>query len=200
MKKINYNQLMKNELENLQNRESLLLQVCCAPCSSSVLERLKKHFDITILFYNPNIYPVEEYTKRANELKDFVPKFINQEIKIIEFPYNEKEFFDAVNGLENEREGGSRCFKCYKLRMERTAEYAEKNGFKYFTTALSVSPHKNSDKINEIGIELEEKYNVKYLKSDFKKDDGFKRTTEISREFDLYRQDYCGCVYSIRRN
>lgn len=176
---------------------TLLLHSCCAPCSSYVLEFLSEFFKITISYYNPNIYPEAEYARRFDELLKFVKDFpLKNEVKVLELPYNPSEFYEITKGMENEREGGERCFACYRLRMEKGAELAAEGGFDYFTTALSISPHKNSSKINEIGFLLQEQYGVKFLPADFKKNNGFKRSIELSREYDLYRQDYCGCAFS----
>ncbi|MCK9477874.1 MAG: epoxyqueuosine reductase QueH [Firmicutes bacterium] len=179
--------------------KSLLLHSCCAPCSSSVLERLAGSFDVTVYFYNPNIYPQSEYDKRASQQADFIKKFKTSNIKncIIE-QYDNSVFFESVKGLEAEKEGGERCFNCYLLRMEKTAALAAEKGMDYFTTTLSVSPYKNAKKLNEIGVALAEKYGVGYLYSDFKKKDGYKRSIELSAKYNLYRQNYCGCIYSIK--
>lgn len=177
---------------------SLLLHACCGPCSSYVLEYLSKYFYITILYYNPNIYPKEEYTRRLEEAKKFTNSFKTKyPIKFIEANYNEQEYYDSIKGLEYEGEKSKRCYNCYQLRMNYSAKYAKDNNFDYFTTTLSISPYKNSKWINEIGEKLEEKWNIKYLYADFKKRNGFKRSLELSREYNLYRQDYCGCVYSF---
>lgn len=196
--KINYELEMQKILDKLDrnNKKSLLIHSCCAPCSCAILEYLKEYFNISIFFYNPNITEKNEYTIRLEEQYTF-----NDEMKyamdIIEGEYNPKDdFISVIKGLESEKEGGARCFKCYKLRMEATAKKAKELGMDYFTTVLSISPMKNSTWINEIGIELEEKYGVKFLKGDFKKKSRYLRSTELSKEHDLYRQDYCGCIYS----
>lgn len=176
-------------LDNLDYRPKLLLHSCCGPCSSSVLELLTKYFEVTLLYYNPNIYPEEEYIKRLGEQKKLLEKL---NIKLISGDYNYELYKDKVKGLEDEKEGGLRCDKCIEMRMEKACLMAKEMGFEYFTTTLSVSPHKNSKMINKIGFMLEEKYNVKYLYSDFKKQDGFKRSIELSKKYDLYRQNYCG--------
>ncbi|NLJ16111.1 MAG: epoxyqueuosine reductase QueH [Clostridiales bacterium] len=198
--KENYHKIMLDKLSDIKGQEkipSLLLHSCCAPCSSYVLEVLSNYFRITISYYNPNIYPKQEFSRRFNELKKFVKSFpLKNEVEVLELSYIPDEFYSAVRGMENEREGGERCFKCYELRLEKAAIIAKQMSFDWFTTALSISPHKNAQKINEIGYKLEKKYNVKYLPADFKKNNGFKRSIEISREYDLYRQDYCGCVFS----
>ncbi len=194
---INYQLELEKQLENIKPNSTLLLHSCCGPCSSSVLDYLSKYFIITIVYYNPNIYPKEEYLKRFDEQKRLIKEMFNNKIKILDVEYNQKEYDDIAKGYENDLEGGYRCHLCYKLRLEKTAELAKKNNFDYFTTTLSVSPYKNSRIINEIGIELEKKYNVKYLFSDFKKKDGYKKSIEFSKQYNLYRQDYCGCKYSL---
>ncbi len=195
---------MEEELEKIKTlpeKPSLLLHACCAPCSSYIIELLRDYFKITLYFYNPNIYPKEEHDRRLNELKLFVERFdSNNEINLIEEKYTPLEFATCVSGLEDEREGGARCFKCYDLRLSRTAVKASDDKFDYFCTTLSISPHKNAEKINEIGKELSNIYDAKFLFSNFKKKNGFKRSLELSKKYDLYRQDYCGCEYSIREN
>lgn len=270
----NYAQWLSATIEEIQTKisrsgkkPSLLLHACCAPCSSYVLEYLHRFFEITIFYYNPNIHPQAEFTRRLNELKRFLPKFSadadNEQFSLVEAEYVPKEFFDAVqserDNLQNERERGERCRRCYKLRMERAFDFAQKNKFDFFTTTLSISPHKDADKINEIGAELEKRNSeqiarnaaraksvpphkienrfhekkipasefgtknnadnsngaqtksssskadvscesdfagTKYLYADFKKQNGFKRSLELSKKYGLYRQDYCGCIYS----
>lgn len=251
----NYAQWLSAKIEELQKeifltekKPSLLLHACCAPCSSYVLEYLHRFFEITIFYYNPNIHPQTEFTRRLNELKNFLPEFSadadGENFNLVETEYFPKEFFDAVqaerDNLQNERERGERCFRCYKLRMERAFDFAKKNKFDFFTTTLSISPHKDAQKINEIGAELEKNnlekimqskaqaenflenenenfreknsssfkinsenatanfngFHTKYLYADFKKQNGFKRSLELSKKYGLYRQDYCGCIYS----
>ena len=185
--------------ENKDKTPTLLLHSCCAPCSSYVLEYLTNYFQITILFYNPNISSEKEYLKRLNELKKLVEELPHSnKIEIIEGRYEPKEFLEISKGLEDLKEGGERCFKCYRLRQEEAAKYAKENNYDYFTTTLSISPHKNSNKLNEIGKELSEIYQVNYLYADFKKKGGYQRSIELSKKYDLYRQDYCGCIYSKR--
>lgn len=184
-----------NDVSKLEKKPSLLLHVCCGPCSSYVLEYLSNYFEIAILFYNPNIYPKEEYIRRKEEMEEFVSKAYPN-TKYIILDYNEKEFYDAVRGYEHLGERSERCFKCYELRLKKTVEYAKENGYDYFTTSLSISPYKVSSKLNEIGSILEKEYGINYLYSDFKKRNGYKRSIEISREYNMYRQEYCGCVYS----
>lgn len=180
---------------------TLLLHSCCAPCSSYVLEYLSDYFKITVLYYNPNIYPEKEYIRRISEQKAFLSAFpVKNPVEFIEDDYIPDEFYNVAEGLEDLPEGAERCFRCYALRLERTAKAAKEKGFDYFTTTLSISPYKNAQKLNEIGKSLEEKYNVKYLYSDFKKNNGYKRSIELSREYGLYRQEYCGCVFSMRKS
>lgn len=197
--KMNYEILMEQQLKEIEKtgiKPKLLLHSCCAPCSSAILEFLQNYFDITVYFYNPNITFEEEYYKRLNEQREYHEKR-GYSIKVIEGNYNPKEdFFKQVKGLEDRKEGGERCFKCYTLRMEATAQKAKELGFDYFSTVLSISPLKNAQWINEIGEKLSEKYGIKFLNGDFKKKNRYLRSTEISREYKLYRQDYCGCVFS----
>lgn len=198
MENKNYQIVLDNILKDvskLDRKPSLLLHVCCGPCSSYVLEYLSNYFEITILFYNPNIYPKEEYIRRKEEMEEFVSKAYPN-TKYIIMDYNEKEFYDAVRGYEHLGERSERCFKCYELRLKKTVEYAKENGYDYFTTSLSISPYKVSSKLNEIGSILEKEYGINYLYSDFKKKNGYKRSIELSREYNMYRQEYCGCVYS----
>lgn len=178
---------------------TLLLHACCAPCSSYCLEYLSKYFDITVFFYNPNLYPGEEYDKRANEEKKLISALKTENpVKLIVARFNDKEFYDKVKGLEKCREGGERCRRCFELRLEKTAELAKEKNFDFFTTTLTISPLKNAQVLNEVGEEAGEKYKVPHLPSDFKKKSGYKRSIELSKEFDLYRQNYCGCVFSKR--
>ena len=195
---MNYQKLMDEIIEKeKENRPTLLLHVCCAPCSSYVLEYLTQYFKITILYYNPNIFPFEEYKKRYQETKKLICDMdCCNDVDVVELGYNNDEFENLIHGLREEKEGGKRCFKCYNLRLRKTAEYASINNFDYFTTTLSISPYKNANKLNEIGKTLEEEYNIKYLYADFKKKNGYKRSIELSKEYNLYRQDYCGCIYS----
>lgn len=194
---MNYDKVMQEQMENIQEGTNLLLHACCAPCSSAVLERLADFFKITILYYNPNINDKTEYQKRVDELKKFLTNFKTKyEITLMEGRYNPKEFFNISKGLEEEPERGKRCYLCYKLRLEETAKIADSLGFEYFTTTLSLSPHKNVNWINEIGSNLDKEFNSNFLYCDFKKREGYKRSIKLSQEFNLYRQDYCGCVYS----
>lgn len=201
--KINYKLKMYEEIKKIKKdgiRPKLLLHACCAPCSTSVLEKLNKYFEITIFFYNPNISPESEFIFRLDELKRLLPEMGMADIEIVSPIYDSKEFGDVVEGMENLPEGGERCKKCYRLRLEKSVVYAKENGFDYVTTTLSVSPYKNVCWLNEIGPELAGLYGVKYLCSDFKKEDGYKRSCELSNKFNLYRQNYCGCIYSKRKN
>ena len=188
-------------MKTIKEGTPLLLHACCAPCSSAVLERIGNYFKVTIFYYNPNITNKDEYDKRVNEIKKFISSFKTKyPISLEEGNYNSKDFFDISKGLEKEPERGKRCYKCYHLRLNETARIADELGYDYFCTTLTLSPHKNSNWINEIGEELNNKYNSTYLYSDFKKKNGYKRSIELSKEYNLYRQDYCGCVYSIRDN
>ena len=182
----------------------LLLHSCCAPCSSYVLVYLRNYLEITVFYYNPNISFEDEYQRRAAEQKRLIAE-LNDGRSDGEFPiayvdgdFEPEKFFEIAKGLEHVKEGGERCFLCYELRLRKTAEYAAAHEFDYFTTTLSISPLKHAGKLNEIGSRLEREYGVRYLLSDFKKKNGYKRSVELSKEYDLYRQDYCGCVYSKR--
>ena len=206
MNNVNYQKLLDVLLEQIkkENEKSgrpatLFLHSCCAPCSSYVLEYLSEYFEITDFFYNPNIEPEEEYRHREAELERLIGEM--HPAYPIHFQagrYDPSEYYDAVRGLEQIREGGERCFACYRLRMEEAARQAADGGYDYFTTTLSISPLKNAAKINEIGRELEETYGVKHLSSDFKKKGGYQRSIELSKEHSLYRQNFCGCVFSKR--
>lgn len=198
--KINYQRIMEEETEKIRKsgrKPSLLLHACCAPCSSAVLERLCDIFSVTLYFYNPNISPTEEFEFRLAELKRLVTE-MRLDISVIAPKYDNGEFESVVKGMEDMAEGGARCAVCYRQRLERAVRYAEEHGFDYVTTTLSVSPYKNAALLNELGNELTQNLNVRYLTSDFKKKDGYKRSCELSAEYNLYRQNYCGCVYSKR--
>ena len=200
MNKINYQlELDKiiNKIEGENTTKSLLLHSCCAPCSSYVLAYLNKYFNITVFYYNPNITNKEEYLKRKQEQIRLISELpaINK-INILDADYNPEKFFEISKGLENCREGGERCFKCYKLRLEATAKSAKENSFNYFCTTLTISPLKNAQKINEMGQMLGDEYQISFLPSDFKKKEGFKKSIELSSQYNLYRQNYCGCIYS----
>ena len=176
---------------------TLLLHSCCAPCSSYVMEYLTQHFSVTLYYYNPHIYPGEEYAKRIKEQENLVAAQPHcYPVTFLAGPYEPEEFFRSVKGHEKDREGGERCFICYELRLREAAKVAAAGGFDYFTTTLSISPLKNAAKLNEIGEKLGKEYGVAYLPSDFKKKGGYQRSVELSREYGLYRQNYCGCVYS----
>lgn len=200
MQKRNYQRELEKRLEGFERDgtvPTLLLHACCAPCSSYVLEYLASHFHITVFFYNPNISYRDEYDKRVRELQrltDELPAFYP--VKVIEGNYEPEKFYAAAKGLEDVPEGGERCFACYRLRLEESARTAKRLGFDYFTTTLSISPLKNAEKLNEIGAELADVYGVPYLFSDFKKKNGYKRSIELSHIYGLYRQDYCGCIFS----
>lgn len=199
MNKINYNKKMEEIVKSLNGRKAkLLLHSCCAPCSSYVLEYLSDFFDITLYFYNQNIHPESEYIQRFNELKEFTKKVYKGKINIISEEYNPKEFFSTIKGYEKELEGGSRCSLCYHMRLKKAAEKAKNSGYEYFGSVLTISPHKNAARINLIGENLSTIYKVKFLYSDFKKNNGFKKSLEISKEYNLYRQQYCGCSFSKR--
>lgn len=202
MNKINYQKELDKIIDSLDGRvPTLLLHSCCAPCSSYTLEYLSNYFDITVYYYNPNISPKAEFDKRFSEQKRLIASLpAKHEIKLIEGDYNYSDFSEIAKGFENVKEGGERCFRCYKLRLEKSAHLAKEQGFDYFCTTLSISPLKNSQKINEIGLEVAEKYGVKWLPSDFKKKEGYKRSIELSREYNLYRQNFCGCVFSKKEN
>ena len=196
--KENYNERLKNIINNLEYKPSLLLHSCCAPCSSHVIEFLNNYFDITIFYYNPNIFPKEEYEKRKLEQINFIKNFNN--IKFLDCDYDNEKYNELIKGLEKEPERGKRCTVCFNLRLEKTASKGIENGFEYFGTTLTVSPYKNAELINQIGKKLEIEYKIKWLYSDFKKENGYKNSIELSKKYNLYRQDYCGCIYSIRKN
>lgn len=193
----NYQKELDEIIAGLKQPPTLLLHACCAPCSSYVLEYLSKHFLITLFFYNPNITIPEEYRRRLEEVKRLVSLLpVQNPVRLIEGEYNPQEFLVLAEGLEQEREGGSRCASCYELRLSKTAQLASEMGFDYFTTTLSISPYKNAAKLNEIGERLAATYGVKHLPSDFKKRGGYKRSVELSAQYGLYRQNFCGCIYS----
>ncbi len=197
---MNFQQEQDNIIKGLTFKPRLLLHSCCGPCSSYCIEALIKYFDITVLWHNPNIQPKSEYDLRLTNQIKLIKEFEKQgKLTLIEIPYDEQEFFSNIKGLEQEKEGGKRCTECFKLRLTQSAKIAKEQNFDYFTTTLTVSPHKNAPLINEIGFNLAEKYGVKFLPSDFKKKNGYKRSIELSKQFDLYRQDYCGCVFSINK-
>ncbi len=196
----NYQLELEKRLATL-NREgvvpTLLLHSCCAPCSSYVLEYLSQYFRITVFYYNPNIYPDEEYVHRVEEQRRFIEALpARHPISFLEGAFDKERFYAMARGKEHLPEGGERCWGCYELRLREAAEQARRLGFDWFTTTLSISPLKNAQKLNDIGLRLEQEYGVAYLTSDFKKKNGYKRSTELSREYGMYRQDYCGCVFS----
>ncbi len=200
--KINYQRICDREIDELTRGgkvPSLLLHSCCGPCSSYVLEYLANFFEITVFFFNPNIYPEAEYEKRLAAQKQIIDAMtFKNPVKLMTLPFDHSEFLHSCAGLENEREGGGRCTQCFRLRLGRCAEIARERGFDVFATTLSVSPHKNAALLNEIGCELSEKYGIRYLTADFKKREGYKRSIELSKEHDIYRQEYCGCEFSFR--
>lgn len=201
VQKINYQKEMEKILDEL-HREGrvprLLLHSCCAPCSSYVLEYLSRYFEITVFYYNPNIFPESEYTKRILEQQTLISEMETEHpVAFLAGCYDKEKFYEMARGLEHVKEGGERCMRCYELRLRESARMAREGGFDYFTTTLSISPMKNAAKLNEIGERLGEEYGVKYLLSDFKKKNGYKRSTELSKEYGLYRQDYCGCEFSL---
>lgn len=201
--KINYQKELEKllaQLEAEQRVPALLIHSCCAPCSSYVLEYLSEYFKITVFYYNPNIYPESEYTKRIAEQQKLIRDMeFRYPVSFLAGKYDKEKFYEMAAGMEDLKEGGARCMKCYELRLSEAARQAVAGGFDYFTTTLSISPMKNAQKLNEIGLRVGEEYGVKYLVSDFKKKNGYKRSIELSKEYGLYRQDYCGCEFSMRR-
>ena len=200
MPKINYYIEMQREIERIKKegrRPKLALHACCAPCSSAVLEQLADVFDITVFFYNPNISPEAEFRHRLEEQVRLVNEMLpDRGISVREGEYDAEEFYRRVKGREKDPEGGERCGICFDIRLRRTAEFAKANGMDYFTTTLSISPLKDAQRLNALGGDLAGEYGVKYLFSDFKKKEGYKRSCTLSAEYDLYRQDFCGCVFS----
>ncbi len=193
----NYNEKMKEMINNIPKGTTLLLHTCCAPCSSTVIANLSKYFTITIFYYNPNIEPEEEYEKRKEEQKRFIKEYPSMyPISFLDCDYEPEKFHQIAKGYEEEKERGARCPRCFRLRLEKTAQMAKEKGFQYFGTSLTVSPYKNALQINEIGKVLEQEYHIPFLYSDFKKENGYQKSIELSKEYHLYRQDYCGCVYS----
>ena len=200
--KVNYQLILDKTLENIvkeNRRPALLLHACCAPCSSYVLEYLTKYFDITLFYYNPNISPEKEYSYRVSEVQRLISEMCPQ-VKFVEGRYDPERFFEMSKGLENEPERGARCHKCYRMRLEESAQEALRLGCSYFTTTLSISPQKDSAVLNDISKSVSEQYGIPYLFSDFKKRGGYKRSIELSAKFSLYRQNYCGCVFSRRQS
>lgn len=203
MNKINYQIELDKIINSIDksNPPRLFLHSCCAPCSSYTLEYLSNYFDITVYYFNPNISPKEEFDKRFAEQKRLIDSLpAKNPIKLVLGEYDYNDFLQIARGLENVAEGGERCFRCYRLRLESTARIAKEQGFDYFCTTLSISPLKNSQKINQIGYEVAQKYGIKWLPSDFKKREGYKRSIELSKEYNLYRQSFCGCVFSKENN
>lgn len=195
--KENYSVKCENILNNLDSKKKLLLHSCCGPCSSYVISYLTNYFDITILYYNPNIYPYDEYLRRKQEQIKLINEIdCSNNLDIMDCDYDNDLYEKCIIGLENEPERGNRCMVCYNLRMEKTAKMAKECNYDYFCTTLSVSPYKNSEWINKIGEKLQNKYNINWLYSDFKKKDGYKQSILLSKKYNLYRQDYCGCIYS----
>ena len=187
---------MEDEISRLNGRKpTLLLHSCCGPCSSAVIERLREHFDLTVFYYNPNIEPREEYLHRLSEQKRLLSLLPGQ-IPLVECEWENEAFRAFAGGMAQEPEGGRRCLFCFALRLKKTAEAAKANGFEYFTTTLSVSPHKDAESLNRIGQKAAEETGVKYLTADFKKKNGYLRSLQLSKEYGLYRQDYCGCLFS----
>ncbi|MBE6148843.1 MAG: epoxyqueuosine reductase QueH [Firmicutes bacterium] len=199
MMKTNYNVLMKDIIAKIEEGRvpSILLHSCCGPCSTEVIARLTKYFDITILYYNPNIEPKAEYEKRKQEQIRFINEFkpINK-LEYMDCDYDNDAFLKMAQGLETEPEGGTRCHRCYELRLMKTAQLGKENNFDYFGTTLTVSPYKNSEVINQLGENIANKLGIKYLYSDFKKEDGYKKSIEYSKQYKLYRQNFCGCHFS----
>ena len=203
MNKINYQKELDKITDNIDagNPPRLFLHSCCAPCSSYTLEYLSNYFDITVYYFNPNISPKEEFDKRFAEQKRLIDSLpAKNPIKLVLGEYNYDDFLQIARGYENVAEGGERCFRCYRMRLESTARIAKEQGFDYFCTTLSISPLKNSQKINQIGYEVAQKYGIKWLPSDFKKREGYKRSIELSKEYNLYRQSFCGCIFSKENN
>ena len=194
--KINYNHIMEKRVESFKGKKSLLLHSCCGPCSASVVEKIQPYFEITVFYYNPNIHPQVEYLKRRDEQQQYLAKI---GVPFIEGDYETASFYQAVKGLELEREGGQRCLKCFELRLRKTAEMGDQKGFQFFATTLTVSPHKNATIINGLGLSIDKEYSIEYLVSDFKKKEGYKRSLEISSKEGFYRQNYCGCTYSQKK-
>ncbi len=196
---MNYHKLCLEIINKLDYKPRILLHSCCGPCSSYVITFLSKYFIIDVLYYNPNIFPEEEYIKRKNEQIKLINELKKDcELGIIDCDYEPDKYNNYIKGLEQEKEGGNRCIKCFRLRLEKTAKVAKENNYDYFTTTLSVSPYKNSKILNDIGFELQDIHNIKWLPSDFKKEDGYKKSIELSKKYNLYRQHYCGCQYSLK--
>ena len=210
MNKINYQRELEKLLDRIEDDRArnphfpvprLLLHSCCAPCSSYCIEYLSEYFDITVFYYNPNLYPDQEYEKRVLEQKRFIAEFndnVGKNVSVIEGDFEKSLYYETVRGLEDEPERGIRCSECFKLRLGKTAQTAADGNFDYFATTLTISPQKNAKLLNKIGEEASGKYGVRYLATDFKKKEGYKRSIELSNEYGMYRQDYCGCEFSFR--
>ncbi len=199
--KINYDKVLEELIKNLDGKPTLLLHSCCGPCSSYVITYLKDYFKITVLYYNPNIEPEAEYLKRKGEQIKLIQELNDNDVTLLDIDYDNKSYRDKVKGREEDREGGLRCHLCYELRLNKTAQVAKEKGFDYFGTTLTVSPYKNAQVLNHIGETLANTYDIKWLYSDFKKKDGYKKSIELSKKYALYRQDYCGCEFSkMQRN
>lgn len=196
MEKINYDKVLEEIINKLDHKPKLLLHSCCGPCSSYVITYLKDYFDITILYYNPNIEPHEEYEKRKTEQIKLINELNIPSLSLMDTEYENNIYREYVKGYEDNPEGGNRCHLCYELRLKKTVELAKINGFEYFGTTLTVSPYKNASILNMLGEKLSKEYNVLWLYSDFKKKDGYKKSIELSKKYELYRQDYCGCLFS----
>lgn len=191
--KLDYNKIMQEEISSFGDKPKLLLHCCCAPCSSAVIERIKEFFDVTFYYYNPNIYPENEYNLRAKEFKKLG-------VNVIAEQYDHNEFLNLVKGVEQETEGGDRCKICIAKRLDETFKFAVENNYDVVTTTLTISPHKDCEFINLLGERLEQKYGIKYLHADFKKQNGYLRSIQICKDLGIYRQDYCGCEFSIRQS
>ncbi len=195
--KINYDNMMMDIINSLTEKKSILLHSCCGPCSSACIDRLKEYFDITVVYYNPNVEPIDEYIHRKNEQVRLLKEW---DVKYLDCDYDNDLWVDITKYLTNELEGGKRCSVCFGIRLKYTANMAKRLGFDYFGTTLTVSPHKDSQLINKIGGILGTNLGIKYLYSDFKKRDGYKKSCEFAKQYNLYRQDYCGCLYSKERD
>ena len=194
--KENYAKKLEEIINLLDNKPKLLLHSCCGPCSSYVISYLRDYFDITVLYYNPNIFPYEEYVKRKEEQKRLLREMTNDTVKLLDCDYDNDKYEEVIQGLEKEPERGKRCTKCFLLRLEKTAIVGKDEGFDFFGTTLTVSPYKNAQLINRIGEKLANDYDIRWLYGDFKKNDGYKKSIELSKKYDLYRQNYCGCIYA----
>lgn len=194
--KENYAKKLEEIINSLDNKPKLLLHSCCGPCSSYVISYLRDYFDITVLYYNPNIFPYEEYVKRKEEQKRLLREMTNDTVKLLDCDYDNDKYEEVIQGLEKEPERGKRCTKCFLLRLEKTAIVGKDEGFDFFGTTLTVSPYKNAQLINRIGEKLANDYDIRWLYGDFKKNDGYKKSIELSKKYDLYRQNYCGCIYA----